>query len=109
MVMALGSLITLKKFYEIDTCSQFTKLFWHSLCRYQHIALSFDHGYAARVMNYIEKKIYEIGTCSQFTKPFWHSLRCYQHIALSFDYGYVARVMNYIEKRFMILTPAANS
>jgi hypothetical protein len=35
--------------------ANYIQLFWHNLCRYWHIALSFDSGYTAREVNYSEK------------------------------------------------------
>jgi hypothetical protein len=74
-------------------------IFWRSLCYYQHIALSFDYGYAARVMNYIEKRFMILTPVANSQNFFWHSLFYYQHIALSFDYGYAKSVTNYVEKK----------
>jgi hypothetical protein len=54
-VTALGALIMLKKFYEIDTCGQFHKSFLAQFMPLWHIALSFDLGYTARGINYTKK------------------------------------------------------
>jgi hypothetical protein len=61
-------------FYEIDTCGQFHKTFWHNLHCSRHIALSFYSGYAAWGINYTEKSFMKLtpGLLSPFwLKVFW--------------------------------------
>jgi hypothetical protein len=50
-----------KKFYEINICGQYyIELFGHNLCRYGHIVLSFDSGYAAKGVNYSNKSFMKL-------------------------------------------------
>jgi hypothetical protein len=42
-------------FTENQPVANFIKLFWHNLCHYWHIALSFICGYTGRGINYSKK------------------------------------------------------
>ncbi len=49
-----------KRFMILTPVANSQNFFWRSLCFYQHIALSFDYGYAARIINYIEKSFMKL-------------------------------------------------
>jgi hypothetical protein len=38
----------------------FIKHFWRNLCGFQHFAISFDSGYAARSINYVKKSFMKL-------------------------------------------------
>jgi hypothetical protein len=44
-----------KSFIKLSPVANFINVFWHHLYCYQHIALIFDSGYAARGINYAKK------------------------------------------------------
>jgi hypothetical protein len=46
------------------------KLFWHNLCSYHPIALSFDPGYAVRAVNYAKKGFMKLTPAVNVIKPF---------------------------------------
>ncbi len=48
--------------------TNFIKLFWHNLCHYRHIALSFNSGHAARVVNYTEKSFMKLTPVTNYGK-----------------------------------------
>ncbi len=49
----------LKSFILLTAVAKYIKLFWHNLCHYQHIVLSFDLGYGHKLH---PNKFYEIYT-----------------------------------------------
>jgi hypothetical protein len=61
--------------------ANFIKLFGRNLCYYQHIASSFECGYAARGVNNIQKSFMKLTPVPNFIKLFGRNLYYYQHIA----------------------------
>ncbi len=93
---------------KLATDVNFKKPFWCNLCCYRHIAVSFDSGYAASVINCAEISFMKLAADVYFIKLFWCNLCCYRLIALSFDLGYAARDINYTKKSFMKLAAGFN-
>jgi hypothetical protein len=88
-----------KYFIPLASAANVIKLFLHNSCQYEHVALSFDSGYADISVNYARKILYNLGLCGQCYKTFFLHNSCqYEHVALSFDSGYADSNVNYARK-----------